>query len=57
MFSGGVSGIINSDDLSGCEGMEIKELQINECTFFYFLSVERVEQFKVRAVPCAGVLL
>lgn len=37
MFSGGISGVINSDDLSGCEGMEIKELQVNECTFFFKL--------------------
>lgn len=55
MLSDGISGVINADDLSGCEGMEMKELQVNECTFF--LSVERVEQFNVRTVPCAGVPL
>lgn len=54
MFNDGISRIINSDDLSGWEGMEIRELQVNECTFF--LSMERVEQFKVRTVPCAGGL-
>lgn len=55
MFSGGISRVINSDGLSGCEGMEIKQLQVNECRFF--LNVERVEQFKVRRVPCTGVPL
>lgn len=34
MFSAGISRIINSHDLAGCEAMEIKELQVNECIFF-----------------------
>lgn len=32
MFSDGISRVINSD-LSGCEGMAIKELQVNEWTW------------------------
>lgn len=35
MFSGGISRVINSDGLSGCEGMEIKQLQVNECRVFF----------------------